>query len=76
MSHIIKIYFIDVFRRGGDKRLQPPKMVQIIKEIAALARQSNQETIQPQRPDVVDPPESIRDKIKFNINNLSKAYVS
>jgi hypothetical protein len=66
--------FLVVFSRGGEKRIQPPKMIQMIKDCAALARQ-NQDQPPPdrQRPDVIDPPENVTDKIKFIINNLSKA---
>merc|ERR1719284_1530302 len=58
-----------IFKRpGGEKKIQPPKMVQMIKEGAS----HKQNPAPASRQDMVEPPpENIRDKIKFSINNLS-----
>ena len=73
---------------GGDKRLQPPKLVYLIKEIGEShggppghGQESGQKMsiaikptingkIQP-RPDIIEPPEEIQDRIGFIYNNLS-----
>ena len=74
------------FQMGGDKRLQPPKLVYLIKEIGESHQPpSSHDTsqkisiaikptingkIQP-RPDIIEPPEEIQDRIGFIYNNLS-----
>ena len=65
--------FSVIFKRpGGEKKIQPPKMVQMIKEGAS----HKQNPAPASRQDMVEPPpENIRDKIKFSINNLSRTWV-
>ena len=65
-----KKQFLVIFKRpGGEKKIQPPKMVQMIKEGAS----HKQNPAPASRQDMVEPPpENIRDKIKFSINNLSR----
>ena len=62
------------FRQGGEKRLQPPMLVALIKECVKEQR-SIIPTPDPSairtRPDITEPPEEIQDRIGFIYNNLS-----
>ena len=60
--------------QGGEKRLQPPMLVALIKECVKEQR-SIIPTPDPSairtRPDITEPPEEIQDRIGFIYNNLS-----
>ena len=62
------------FRQGGEKRLQPPMLVSLIKDCVKEQR-SIIPTPDPSairtRPDITEPPEEIQDRIGFIYNNLS-----
>ena len=68
------------FKMGsGEKRLQPPKLVFMIKECADQPQRSVVGTVVPKpdpgklqpRPDIAEPPEEVKDRIGFIYNNLS-----